>query len=317
MDMNMETQMIDLNLLGEQEIQAFVDYESRHKILFPMPETRTVKLMKQMGWQFSFLLVQSLFAVLLAALRTADMFFLSASSSNQILAFVEAFAAIFAVEGGIVLYAAVRAEVSRRINTKILIAGELIGIIISIFAGLGQSLSGFQVGYTDTFRLARAVALGLGASILCAVSGSVLGQQLAKFGTLRDEAVKENEYKLHEWRQALRDSWKRSDELKYLHSGIKAAVKTVRPNVRANEKTNTPTVHRNQTRDEIVEYLEKNATDEFTPGPSQIARDLGVSKSYAHEVITDWKTPDYSEALLPEETLRKLGVLPELVEEII
>src|SRR5512141_3067725 len=101
----------------EAEISAFQNFQKKYYEMFPAPEKAAVTLRDMIGWQFWTAIIQGVFAIALAAMRTSDMFFKIAVSSSWLLAFVEAIAAVGAIEGGIVVFASLRAEMQNRKTT--------------------------------------------------------------------------------------------------------------------------------------------------------------------------------------------------------
>ncbi|HLO27896.1 MAG TPA: hypothetical protein VK249_02100, partial [Anaerolineales bacterium] len=207
----MDEQPISENKIGEifqkaqhYEAQAYQAFCSKFDQQFPMPKAPNMRLMEAIGWQFIVIMIQSAFAIILAALRTADMFYEAASSSNILVRWGDAIAAVVAVEFGIVVFATIKSEVQNRktevedlksalkVNVKLLQVGIGVGVFVSVIAGLGVSFKGFGVDVTG-FKTVLAVVMGAGASIIAWVSGDILGAMLARFGNAR--ALADLEYR--------------------------------------------------------------------------------------------------------------------------
>src|SRR6266496_4568933 len=93
---------------AERESAAWELFLERFDKQFPMPEIANVRLMQAIGWQFILIMIQSVFAIILAALRTSDMFYTAASASNILVKWGDAISAVVAVEFGIVVFATIK-----------------------------------------------------------------------------------------------------------------------------------------------------------------------------------------------------------------
>ena len=206
-----------------REAEAYELFSNRFDTQFPMPELPNVRLMQAIGWQFISIVTQSVFAIVLAALRTADMFFEAASGSSTFVQYVEAAAAVLAVEFGIVVFATIKSEVQNRktefedlksalkVNVKLLQIGIGVGVFVSIVAGLGVSFKGFGVDVT-WFKWALAIVMGAGASVIAWVSGDILGAMLARFGNARSLAALEYRQEIAEREEKKRSMWEAAPE---------------------------------------------------------------------------------------------------------
>ena len=209
------------------------------------------------------------------------------------------------------MYAAVRAEQQNRksnnganddelLNTiKVsvgrLVFGEVIGIGISIMAGLGVAFNGFGVDIDLSMPLA--VVIGAGASIVAAISGDILGAMLARYGNLRDSAEARYRIDYGVWEDGLHSSWTNSPDRQIARSSLKdmkAALKS--GSVRSpNKRTNG-----SGKRDAIWAYLLEHSTDESIPGPTEVAEAIGGSKGYASEVITEFRVQHFTDEHIEE-----------------
>jgi hypothetical protein len=206
----------ELQLIAEEEIRAFQIYSHKYRTLNQEPERPSP--VKQ-GWEFMAYLLVSIASVLLASMRTAEIFYRSAvfSSSSPVLAYFEAFLAIFTVEGGIVVYAAVMASRSRKISPVVLTIGIVLLAAISIVAGLAQSLTlsvNVDPQLTDYVYNALIVLIGPGASFAALIGGHILGQQIAMAAKAYEDLLDEYEGFVEEYNIKLKKSWERSDERK-------------------------------------------------------------------------------------------------------
>jgi hypothetical protein len=303
------------NESAQREAEAYALFEDRFDRQFPMPETAAVKLMDAIGWQFITIIIQSAASIILAALRTGHMFFEAAAATNIYLRYADAGVSVFAIEFGIVIFAAIKAEIENRkteeedlraalnINVKLLWTGIIACVLISIVAGLGTSIAGFELD-VPLFKWALVLFMGAGASVVAWVSGDILGAMVARLNNARALARLEykNETKTREdekqrmWEAAPERQIARSAlvELKEWQSANRfraeraprAKKEVPAPQPTPKPKTGTRS---NEIREKIYNHLNKVSFEEQrVPGPSELMRELGVAKSYASGVIKDW-----------------------------
>jgi hypothetical protein len=291
------------------EMEIWEKFRQKYEHQFPMPDKPEARLMGTIGWQFTMILIQSVGAIILASLRTAEMFFIASAGANPWLKYGEAIAAILTVEVGIVVFAAIRAEQENSKNTdeeqkavvKVslsrLLWGEGLGLLISIVAGLGVSFRGFQVD-VPLFRWVLSISIGAGASIIAAVSGDILGAMLARFGNIRDKMIRDYAAELSTWRDNLTSSWEKSPEREIARNNITV----MRNNLRAGRAFSSPVRSVRQrtppnqliqpnvspVAQKIFDYLLENSNGSV-PGPKQVQEALGVSRGYASEQIRIWR----------------------------
>ena len=206
----------ELQLIADEEVRAYHIYSEKFRALNPEPERPSP--VKQ-GWEFMAYLLVSIASVLLASMRTAEIFYRSAvfSSSSPALAYFEAFLAIFTVEAGIVVYAAVMASRSKKISPWVLTIGIILLAAISIVAGLAQSLTlstDVDPQVTHYVEFALTILIGPGASIAALIGGHILGQQIAMAAKQYEDLLDDYEGQLEEYNLKLKKSWERSDERK-------------------------------------------------------------------------------------------------------
>lgn len=206
----------ELQLIAEEEVKAYHIYGNKYRALNPMP---TKPSPVKQGWEFNAYLLVSIASVLLASMRTAEQFYRAAvfSSATPVLGFLEAFLAVFTVEAGIVVYAAVMASRSRKVSPWVLTFGIILLAAISITAGMAQSLhlaTDVDPMVTHYVEIALSLLIGPGASIAALIGGHILGQQVAMAAKQYEELMDEYGASLDEYNLKLKKSWERSDERK-------------------------------------------------------------------------------------------------------
>jgi hypothetical protein len=303
------------NESAQREAEAYALFSERYAREFPMPEKAAIKLMNAIGWQFISIVIQSIFAIVLAALRTADMFFDASAGSVVQLQWAEAISAIGAIELGIVIFATIKSEAENRktqledlksalnIDVRLLRTGIIACVAISIIAGLGVSFKGFgiELGW---FTWIVAIVMGVGASLVAWVSGDILGAMLARWNNAislanllySEELEKREEKKRGMWEAAPERQIARSQlqELKEWQAANRFRAERVpraKKEVPAPEPAPKPKTgtRSNEIRMKIYAHLDKVSFEEQrVPGPSELMRELGVAKSYASGVRTDW-----------------------------
>lgn len=195
----------------------FQEYLPVHEEIYPRPAKKKLTL----GWAFWAAVSVAVAAIVLASLRTAHSFYTAAVLSAQIysvdnptvigfLSFTEAAAAMLAIEGGIVYGAVKRSQQKGKVHPKIFQAYLGLLILISIVAGLGQSLGlivGLPEGILAGFSWVLAIVLGVGASIVAWLSGEMLGVEMLKFEQLKSAADKSYAAGNVRWLNAARKEW--------------------------------------------------------------------------------------------------------------
>ena len=297
--------MIDFDESREIEAAAFANFEKRYYQQSPPPRPRPTI---GMGWQFYLALLWAVASVIAMSLRTASEFYRAEvlSGMNETAALFSSSVVLIAVEGGIVIAAAIKAAKSKTFSTFLLYAGIFLATAISIVAGVNNSLGviqGLNPSLTLYVRYGVVVALGAGGSLLAWVSGEVVGARIAI--VLSERALMANEHRLvlEEYRHALLRAWDASDERTVARSSVRSAARQVRSLAQQNEQNEQGERARrvrspaNQTnadrtnpakREKIIAYVQEMLTaEQRTPGPSEIARVVGVTKSYAHDVLAN------------------------------
>lgn len=279
---------MELEELSLQEEQAFERFRHKYLIQYPTPSKPKAEAL---GWQFILLVITSLASVVLASLRTAEQFYLAAYlGGNSGLAMAEAISVMLAIEGGIVIYSAVRAVSKKTFSMRTLGFGIAIMVTISTFAGLGQSIRTIQTidpAFIKWFQYALSFVIGVGASLIAWIGGDVLGGQIAKVGLLSEANDAKYQASLEEYNQRLLASWRSSTERKIIRGELVRSVDVRSANHRT--RPHLPNEGQNEQRMKIFEYIAQTFNAEGRiPGPSEIAQGTGVSKSYAHETRKAW-----------------------------
>ena len=112
--------------MGEHEFNdLFLDFKEQYELTNPPP---TMKSIRSLGWEFYLALIWAIFAVLMVASQTASEFYHAKimSGMNERVAFIASLMVLGAVEGGLVIGAAIKASTARRYSKR------LINLAISI-----------------------------------------------------------------------------------------------------------------------------------------------------------------------------------------
>jgi len=289
----------------DEEISALENFKRKYRELVSPPIISAVTLMSALGWQFWAIMVQAIATIVLVGMRTAEMFYSVSvlGMKSTLMAVIEAGAAVVSVEVGIVVFSSLRAEIQNRnkdaslsgdsahIEVKVsmsrLLLGELACIFLSLVAGLGVSAKGLglNIAWIPWLML---YALGIGATIIAAVSGDIIGVTLARLANLRTSIVDQFRVDQLVYDERMLKAWNASDERKIARHEIREAVLPVRPRRTNEPRTNVRTANVSDVANSISDYLAAHSTREYVPGPSEIAHSLGVSKGYAHKVRVDW-----------------------------
>ena len=292
----------------QREEEAWGLFEQRFDKQFPMPESPNVKLMNSIGWQFIMTTLQAVASVVLASMRTAQMFYEAAAGTFWAIQFTGAGASVLAIELGIVTFSTIKSEMKNRAQTvkdlnsaldvsvKLLNTGIFAGLIISAIAGLGVSLKGFGIN-TEGFKLVLAVTMGLGASIIAWVSGDILGAMLARFGNARLAAGHKHATEMQERNELKNNMWENAPERKIARSELMELQKFLKEQRDANTPQPAPQPHKTSTRsneirmkiyNELDANWDQNHDVTLLPGPTKLMEDLGVAKGYASETRKAW-----------------------------
>ena len=191
-------------------------YENEYKTLYPAPKKQIVGL----DWKFYTSVATGLATVILASLRTAQMFYFAAETSAQswglseggteLLSYGDALASMFAVEFGLVVTSAVKSVNEKKVPSWIYSVQIILLLVISVIAGVGQSLGlvqGISQDFLRIFSYILVFVLGVGASFAAWFSGEILGVQIQKYSELKAEAEKHFSEQMRIYSQNARKFW--------------------------------------------------------------------------------------------------------------
>jgi hypothetical protein len=234
----MNDPLMELEQLTDEEIKGYEIYRRKFMALYPLPEKPTPT---KQGWEFKAYFIVSVAAVLLASMRTAEQFYRAATfSANPILGYIEAFLAVFTVETGIVVYAAVLAARRKKIATWVMWFGIVLLASISIVAGLGQSLyltTDIDPRILKYTEYMLSILIGPGASIAALIGGHILGQQISSVAQQYEEDMSEYEAELQQYNERIIRTWQRSFERRVV-MGLTSATRT--PDVENDNNAHQP-----------------------------------------------------------------------------
>lgn len=249
----MNDPIADLEQLTEEEIRGFEIYRRKYVSLYPPPLKPNPA---KQGWEFRAYLIVSVAAVLLASMRTAEQFYRAATfSANPVLGYIEAFLAVFTVETGIVVYAAVIAARRKKVAQWVMWVGIVLLAAISIVAGLGQSLylsTDIDPSILKWTEYMLSLLIGPGASIAALIGGHILGQQIATAAQAYEQMEAEYELELEQYNERLIRTWLRSVERKVV-LGMVAIPKAALPELEAVVESEAPAAQ------EVTPAVEKPA----------------------------------------------------------
>lgn len=201
-----------ISQMTKSEISAFKDFESVYRAQHPHP----VKQKAILGWESWTTLGTAGAAVVLAAFRTAQAFYLAAVAKGVvILSAMEAISAVFAIEGSVILFALQRAREVKKTDAHSSELGLWVAFIISILAGLYQSIN-IVLTPNDTVSLllswSLAIAMGVGATLIAWLSGDLLGVYLVRLEFKNSQADEQFTRSMHSYRANMLKEWKSSFE---------------------------------------------------------------------------------------------------------
>jgi len=208
--------------MSKKEDAKFLDwFKNEYAALYPPPALEKINL----NWKFQWSIVTSVATVILASLRTAQMFYNSAelsavtwgieASGIWIISVFDAFVSMLAVEGGLVVASAIRSNSKKTINEDIYLWQIGILVTISVMAGLGQSVGLVQNlpdGVLTFFSYALSFVLGVGASLAAWFSGEVLGVLLNTNEETNREAKETFQSAMEMYQKNARKFWKEKKE---------------------------------------------------------------------------------------------------------
>lgn len=276
---------------GEILDEAFGAWKSFYITTHPIKERPSKATL---GWMFWFMAIILCAQILLAALRTADVFYTAAfaSSNSQGLAYSEAALAIVAIELGMVAYAmqdAIRNKKTDQITGATTVIIVMLGI--SITAGLLQSVSiieNISPIFLKYLQYAVSISIGVGASYVAWVGGKYLGVQIVLRELEQDNIDEYYQEYLDDYNAGMYRSWTSSKEYKAARSGLQVPT-FGQFSVDRKSNENLRNAGSQEQRNKILAYVENVfAQDQEVPGPTEISQAVNCSLSYAHDIKEEW-----------------------------
>lgn len=217
----------DLLSVNEQEFEVYQSFKRLYLAQHPFPVMKNEFSWKDAGFIFKGKVVTTIAAVLLAGFRTAEQFYLAASNQgSKILGWSEALLAVLAIEGLILFLAADRAKRRGQIHNWISTIGIILALIVSLLAGLGQSvrlINNLNQEILGWFSVALAIGLAF-ASFVAYIGGEIIGQELARIDLANDGNRKVYSTQVGKWEEGLNASWVRSQERKVVRVGLSTSL---------------------------------------------------------------------------------------------
>jgi hypothetical protein len=278
--------------LSSAEMAAFEGYKAKYLAFHPVLEKPKPE---GVGWRLFLIVLVSAASIILASLRTAQQFYKAASlGGSDLLGYAEAVAVIFAVEGGLVVYSTIRAINDKEKKKRLLKWGIWIMLLISIIAGLGQSINlinEINRSILNVFEYVLSFVIGVFSSVLAWISGEVLGGEIARL-ILASETI-EGEYQqyLEEYQSSMLQSWSSSTERKMARSAFISSESSFGSPGSFSTKTNrlNPPIRQPVKEQEIFEFITGIFNVEGRiPGPKEIADTISCAKGYASDVRKKW-----------------------------
>lgn len=290
----------------QTELQWFNNWKSKYTAQNPPPSIRRAD---GLGWQFWLTLAWAVSAAVLAATRTMNAFYQAEIMSGmaELWAKFSSANVIFALEGGITIVSALRAAENKKVSSRALVWSIFLIVVISMIAGIHSSLGiipNINPTLLDNINYLLVIVMGVGASLVAWASGESVGMQIARVLSSRETVKAKHEQDMKAYNDEMLRRWASSDEYRIVRSGVRAegvraraAVQEVTDSVRSfdDDRTNTERTRSlknagsNEQRDRIVEYLVAVFnSDGRVPGPTEISKQCSTSKSYAHQVRSEW-----------------------------
>lgn len=203
----------DFQGMSDQEKFAYQTFNEFYVIKNPEPVLENPKL----DWQFYTALITSISAIIGASFRTGQAFYLAAVAKlNPILSFTEALVFIFAIEGGIVMFALQDARNKKKSTDDTNRYALWVAFGISVLAGLYQSVEILGLGADNVLiRLLNGslvLAMGLGATVIAFLGGDVLGVQMVKLENERTNASERFANSVRTYKGKRLKEWRSSPE---------------------------------------------------------------------------------------------------------
>jgi len=293
---------VDLSKTTHGEEEAFLLFKHKFELLSPPPKIPVVS--GGLGTQFWIYFIVSMAQVVLAALRTADQFYKAAflSGNGDMFAKFEAIISLVAIEGGLVVLATLRAANKKHYSERSSVIGMVMMAAISTLAGLGQSINLVENVNPDILlylQYVLAIVLGVGVTIIALIGGDVLGGLIVKTSERIEGAEDKYTDDLRKYNDGLLSAWNKSAERKISRGEITGASSSFS---RTNERTsNLINAGQSEKKDRVLKYVDEvSAKEGRVPGPSEISREVGVAKSYAHSIISHVNNNGRNKVTVPD-----------------
>lgn len=210
--------------------RLFITFKQQYELTNPPPVYSVRALL---GWQFILSLVWAGFAVVMVASQTATEFHTAKimSGMNPTVALVASVAVLGAIEGGIVLGAAIKAATKRNYDERLINLAIALSVGISIIAGINSTIGiieSVDQNLLYWLRLGLVFILGIGGSLVAWAAGEVVGAQLAKAFLDRDHTYKEFQETLEEYNKGLLNAWRSSPEYVLAKADVREDAQHVR-----------------------------------------------------------------------------------------
>jgi hypothetical protein len=287
----MENYEEELANLTRHKIVEFQNFQQEYEVKYPPPRL----YLSGIGWQFWLSLVVSFAGIALAAFRTAQAFYQAAAfGGSKIFASSEAIVSVLAVEGSLVVFSVLRAYNKKVVSDSSTTFGRWTAFLISAIAGLGQSLNLMTNITTDVrgfFDWILVLVLGLGATIIAVLGGDLLGVSMVSYEQARKEATEHYDLSVRSYRAQMFARWKkRLAEPTAEQYPVRSATEN-----RQNERRErTPRSGRSflgsgeQKKRIVAELNGVCERENRVAGVTELAEQLGITKSYVSTVRRDW-----------------------------
>lgn len=297
--------MSDIDTINEnalREASAIEAWKGVYVASHPMPEQKKINLFQEFGLEFIFALVTTISSLLLAAMRTGFQFFmaafvtanryLTASVFQQTLpdgaifafSLVEMLAAVAGIDGILVVFGLARGR--RRGIQTVPIAGVVIALVISIAAGLGQSL-GIITTNLQWLDGIIAIVTGVGASLVAYYSAEALGALWNRIDSAQENYHLKYDREVQEWYTKMGEEFRGNNRRRIIGVAEKPQEQKVAYQV---PQPNNNGYHHGDLTNGIIRWLEEH---EITPqqvgevvAPIDIARELGVDPAKTRVIIS-------------------------------
>lgn len=216
--------------MDNQFDELFLQFRQQYTLTNPPPELRSYE---RLGWEFILSMVWALATVIMVASQTASEFYQAKilSGMDTRLAFAASVAVLIAVEGGLVIGAAIKASGAKSYNRGLVAVAIALCVLISIAAGLNSSVGiipNLDPKILYWMRIGLVFALGIFGSLMAWASGEVLGAQIAKVFVGRDKSASEYRDAMQAYNEQLLASWRASPEYTLAKSGVRMDADRVR-----------------------------------------------------------------------------------------